>query len=46
MKTLKIIIVAAIFTTGFFASCTPESIQDEQATQQIDVRTVIVPPAG
>lgn len=46
MKNLKIIIVAAIFAAGLFASCTPESIQDEQTPQQIDVRTVIVPPAG
>ena len=46
MKTLKLIIVAAIFATGLFASCTPEGIQDEQTPQQIDPRTVIVPPAG
>lgn len=46
MKSLKVIIVTAIFAVGLFASCTPESIQDEQAPQQIDVRTVKVPPAG
>ncbi len=46
MKNLKLIIVAVIFATGLFVSCTPEGIQDEQTPQQIDVRTVIVPPAG
>lgn len=46
MKNLKLIIVAAIFAVGLFASCTPEGIQDEQTPQQIDVRTVKVPPAG
>ena len=46
MKTLKIVIVAAIFATGLFASCTPEGIQDEQTPQQIDARTIIVPPNG
>ncbi len=46
MKNLKLIIVAAIFAAGLFASCTPEGIQDEQTPQQIDVRTVQVPPAG
>ena len=46
MKNLKVIFVAAIFIVGLFASCTPESIQDEQAPQQIDPRTVKVPPAG
>ncbi|WP_165593527.1 hypothetical protein [Aequorivita soesokkakensis] len=46
MKNLKLIIVAAIFAVGLFASCTPEGIQDEQTPQQIDVRTVSVPPAG
>jgi hypothetical protein len=46
MKNLKMIMVAAIFAAGIFTSCTPESIQDEQAPQQIDVRTVQVPPAG
>tara|TARA_R110002020_G_scaffold20108_5_gene68904 strand:+ start:3747 stop:3887 length:141 start_codon:yes stop_codon:yes gene_type:complete len=46
MKNLKVIIVAAIFAVGLFASCTPEGIQDEQTPQQIDARTVTVPPAG
>ena len=46
MKNLKVIFAAAIFAAGLFASCTPESIQDEQAPQQIDVRTVKVPPNG
>ena len=46
MKNLKLIIVAAIFAAGLLASCTPESIQDEQNPQQIDVRTVQVPPNG
>lgn len=46
MKNLKLIIVAAIFAAGLFASCTPEKIQDEQTTQQIDVRTVKVPSNG
>ncbi len=46
MKNLKVIIVAAFFAAGLFASCTPEGIQDEQTTQQIDVRKVTVPPAG
>jgi len=46
MKNLKLIIVAAIFAAGLFVSCTPEGIQDEQTPQQIDVRTVQVPPAG
>ncbi len=46
MKNLKVIIVAAIFAAGLFASCTPESIQDEQTPQQIDPWTVKVPPAG
>ncbi|WP_310991865.1 hypothetical protein [Aequorivita marina] len=46
MKNLKVIIAASIFVTGLFASCTPESIEDEQAPQQIDVRTVKVPPNG
>lgn len=46
MKTLKLIIVAAIFATGLLTSCTPESIADEQTPQQIDVRTVKVPKWG
>lgn len=46
MKNLKLIIVAAIFAAGLFTSCTPEGIQDEQTPQQIDPRTVTVPPAG
>lgn len=46
MKNLKLIIVAAIFAAGLFASCTPESIQNDQTPQQIDVRTVSVPPNG
>ncbi|MCZ4318977.1 hypothetical protein O4H26_08250 [Aequorivita viscosa] len=46
MKNLKLIFVAVIFAAGLFASCTPVGIQDEQTTQQIDVRTVEVPPAG
>lgn len=46
MKKLKVVLIAAIFAMGLFASCTPESIQDEQAPQQIDPWTVKVPPAG
>lgn len=46
MKNLKLIIVVAIFAGGLFASCTPENIQDEQTTQQIDARTIIVPAGG
>lgn len=46
MKNFKIVIVIAIFAAGLFTSCTPEGIQDEQTTQQIDVRTVKIPPAG
>ncbi len=46
MKSLKVIIVTLIFAAGLFVSCTPEGIQDDQTTQQIDVRTVKVPPNG
>lgn len=46
MKSLKVLFVAAIFSVGLFASCTPESIQDEQTPQQIDPWTVKVPKHG
>jgi hypothetical protein len=46
MKNSKYFIAIAIFAAGLVASCTPEKIQDDQTTQQIDVRTVKVPPAG
>lgn len=46
MKTLKVLFIAAIFSMGTFASCTPESIQDEQAPQQIHKSKIIVPSHG
>ncbi len=46
MKKFKVIFAAAILAAGLFTACTPESIHDEQTPQQIDPRTVTVPPAG
>ena len=46
MKTLKVLFIAAIFSLGIFASCTPESIQDEQAPQQIEKSKIIIPSNG
>ncbi|MCW5519512.1 hypothetical protein J1N09_06660 [Aureitalea sp. L0-47] len=36
MKLTKILMIVAIFGAGLFASCTPESIEDEQTPQQVD----------
>lgn len=36
MKLTKILLIVALFGAGLFASCTPESIEDGQNTQQID----------
>jgi len=46
MKNLKYLFIAAIFGLGTLASCTPESIQDEQTPQQIEKSKIIVPRAG
>lgn len=46
MKTLKLLFIAAIFSVGTFASCTPESIQDEQTPQQIEKSKIKVPSNG
>ncbi len=46
MKTVKYLFIVAIFSLGTFASCTPESIQDEQAPQQIHKSKIIVPSNG
>ena len=46
MKTVKYIFIAAIFSLGTLASCTPESIQDEQSPQQIEKSKIIVPSNG
>lgn len=46
MKTLKLLFIAAIFSLGTFASCTPESIQDEQTPQQINKADIIIPSHG
>lgn len=42
----KYIFFAALFTMGLFASCTPESIEDENTEQQIDKADIIVPSNG
>lgn len=46
MKSIKYLLIAAIFSMGIFASCTPESIQDEQTPQQIHKSKIIVPSNG
>lgn len=46
MKLLKVLFIVAIFGTGLFASCTPESIEDGQNEQQIDKADIIVPSKG
>lgn len=46
MKTVKYLLIVAIFSLGTFASCTPESIQDEQSPQQIEKSKIIVPSNG
>tara|TARA_R100000353_G_scaffold176127_1_gene149533 strand:- start:27735 stop:27875 length:141 start_codon:yes stop_codon:yes gene_type:complete len=46
MKTLKYLFIASIFSLGTFASCTPESIQDEQTPQQIEKSKIKVPSNG
>lgn len=46
MKTVKYLFIVAIFSLGTFASCTPESIQDEQTPQQINKADIIIPSHG
>ncbi len=46
MKTVKYLFIAAIISLGTFASCTPESIQDEQTPQQIKKSEIVVPSHG
>ncbi len=46
MKLTKYLLIVALFTTGLFVSCTPESIEDGQTEQQVDGTTIKVPPAG
>lgn len=36
MKRLKYLMIVALFGFGILASCTPESIEDEQTEQQVD----------
>ena len=45
MKTLKSLLVLA-FLGGLFVSCTPESIDNGQDEQQIDLTDVRVPRQG
>jgi len=46
MKFAKILLIVALFGTGLFASCTPESIEDGQTEQQIDAKDIQVPRQG
>ncbi len=46
MKTVKYLFIAAIISLGTLASCTPESIQDEQTPQQIKKADIIIPRNG
>lgn len=36
MKLTKLALIIAIFGAGLFFSCTPESVEDGQAPQQVD----------
>lgn len=36
MKLTKYLLIVAIFGAGLFVSCTPESVEDGQAPQQVD----------
>lgn len=44
MKMSKAMLFVALFFTGLFVSCTPESIENNE--QQIDVTTIQVPRQG
>jgi len=44
MKMSKAMLFVALFFTGLFVSCTPESIDNDE--QQIDLHTVQVPRQG
>jgi hypothetical protein len=44
MKLLKSVFIVAIFSMGLFASCTPESIADDQTEQQIDLKKLNLQP--
>ena len=44
MKMSKAMFFVALFFTGLFVSCTPESIDNDE--QQIDLTTVKVPRQG
>lgn len=46
MKNFKLFLVALIFAFGLFASCTPESIQDEENPQQVDPWNITPPRQG
>ena len=46
MKLKNYIFLAAVFGATLFVSCTPESIEDDQTEQQIDLRTVDPPVNG
>jgi len=46
MKLTKYLFIVAIFGAGLFVSCTPESIDNGQNTQQVDRDKVTVPTNG
>lgn len=45
MKSVKQLLIVAILSLGFFASCTPESL-DNGTDQQIDRNEIEVPRQG
>ncbi len=46
MKLSKYYLIVAIFGAGLFFSCTPESIDDGQTEQQIDISKIRPPRQG
>lgn len=46
MKLTKLFLIIAIFGAGLFLSCTPESVEDGQAPQQVDTKGLQAPNNG
>ena len=42
----KYIFFAALFSMGIFASCTPESIENDNTEQQVDASKIQAPNQG
>lgn len=46
MKFTKLFFIVALFGTGLFVSCTPESIDNDQTEQQVDTTGLQAPRQG